>query len=198
MPRGRRPGTNQTRQLLLSVARRRFAEVGYERATIRAIAADAHVDPALVMHFFDSKQQLFREAVGWPMDPAEVVQRILATKRNRGVSLARTFLGLWDDPATRDGLLAVVRSALTHEDAARLVRATFQTRLIKKVAANLGGPQAELRVELAAAQLIGMAILRHVIYLEPLASASPATVVRLIAPALNQHFSPGADVTMDE
>ena len=190
MPRGRRPGPSHTRQRILAAARQQFAAAGYERATIRAIAAHAEVDPALVMHFFDSKQRLFREAVGWPVDPGELIQHVLSAG-NAGVGepLARTFLQLWDDAATRDAFLAVLRSALTQDEAARLVRATFQGRLVRQVARAVGGQQSELRVELAAAQLIGMAILRHVIRVEPLASASAATLVRRLAPALNQHLS---------
>lgn len=198
MPRGRRPGTNNTRDAILAAARREFGEAGYQRATIRAIAAEAGVDPALVMHFFGSKRQLFREAVGWPIDPAEVVQGILSSANDDlGQAAATAFVKLWDNDRIRHSLLAVLRSALTHEDAASLVRATFQTNLVRHIARTVGGPEAELRVELAAAQLIGMAILRHVIRLEPLASASSSTVVRRLAPALNQHFAPGPKASED-
>ncbi len=192
MPRGRRPGANDTRELVLAAARRRFAQAGYDGASIRAIAAEAGVDPALVLHFFGSKRQLFRQAVGWPVDPSEIAQRVLTEGQGEvGERFARMFLGLWDDDHMRDALLAVLRSALTQEDAARLVRATFQSRLVRHVAAAIGGDEGELRVELAAAQLIGMALLRHVIRLEPLASASPEDVVRRLTPALNQHLEAG-------
>ena len=189
MPRGRRPGASNTRGRILATARRKFAELGYERCSLRTIAAQAEVDPALVMHFFGSKQQLFREAVGWPVDPSEVLKRVLSARDGGlGERVARTFVGLWDDAVSRDALLAVLRGALTQEEAARLVRATFQGGLVKLVAREIGGSQGELRVELAAAQLIGMAILRHVVRVEPLASASGAAIVRRLAPALDQYL----------
>jgi AcrR family transcriptional regulator len=189
MPRGRRPGASTTRARILATARRKFADVGYERCTLRAIAADAQVDPALVMHFFGSKQQLFREAVGWPIDPSQVLGRVLsAADGDLGKRLARTFVELWEDAVTRDALLAVLRGALTQEDAARLVRATFNGGLVKQVARRIGGRERELRVELAAAQLVGMAVLRHVIRMEPLASASVPALVRRLAPSLNQQL----------
>jgi AcrR family transcriptional regulator len=146
---------------ILATTRRKFAELGYERCSPRAIAVQAEVDPALVMHFVGSEQQLFREAVGWPVDPGEVLKRVLSARDGGlGERVARTFVCSWDDAVSRDALLAVVRGALTQEEAARLVRATSQGRLVKLDAREIGGSQGELRVELRAAQLIGMAILR--------------------------------------
>lgn len=190
MARGRRPGSSNTRDVILNVARRRFAQAGYDHATIRAIAAEAGVDPGLVIHFFASKQHLFREAVGWPVEPSDVIERVLkAGAEDRPEHLARLFVELWENASVRDALLAVLRSALSNDDAARLVQATFQGGLVRKVARTLGGREAELRVELAAAQLLGMAILRYVVRVEPLASAPPTTVIRRLAPALDQHLS---------
>ncbi|MBV9131595.1 MAG: TetR family transcriptional regulator [Chloroflexi bacterium] len=192
MPRGRRPGSSNTRAVILDAARHRFARAGYDHATVRAIAADAGVDPGLVIHFFGSKQHLFREAVGWPIEPSDVIGRVMEVgAEDRPERLARLFVELWENASVRDALLAVLRSALTHEDAARLVQATFQAGLVRKVARAVGGREGELRVELAAAQLLGMAILRYVVRVEPLASAPPGAVIRRLAPALEQHLSPG-------
>src|SRR5215472_8916587 len=120
---GRRPGTTITREAILDAARRRFAEGGYEQTSIRAIAADAGVNSALVMHFFGSKEALFQAAVTWPFDPAEFTRHLLGPGLD-GLSerLARAFLTLWDTPETGMPLLALLRSATGEEGFARLLR----------------------------------------------------------------------------
>src|SRR5205807_2346744 len=102
MPRtGRRPGPTASREAILAAARRQFAEAGYERTSIRGIAADAAVDAALVVHFFGSKEQLFRTAVTWPFDPTELVPQLLGPgAAGLGERLARMFLTMWDDHET--------------------------------------------------------------------------------------------------
>jgi AcrR family transcriptional regulator len=179
---------------LLSAARRKFSERGYERATIRAIASEAGVDPALVLHFFGSKQKLFEQAVGWPFDPSEVGRRLLASSPEAmGERMAALFLDLWDGPETRGPLLAVMRSALTHEESARLLRSFLQSQLVRRLASAINVGEVDLRLELAAAQLIGIAILRHVIHVEPLASAGSDRIINWVAPTLNRYLSPAAE-----
>src|SRR5919202_2219610 len=120
---GRRPGPSTTRGAILDAARRRFADAGYDGASIRAIAADAGVDPAVVLHFFGSKDGLFRAAVGWPFDPEVIAARVAADgPGGLGPRIARVFLGFWEDPRTRAPLLALLRSAMAHDPAARLLR----------------------------------------------------------------------------
>src|SRR5262245_55143670 len=164
---GRRPGPSTTRAALLEAARRRFAEGGYDATSIRAIAADAGVDPAVALHFFGSKDGLFRAAVGWPFDPAPVLARLAEdTPDDPGPTLARTFLGFWDDPSTGAVLSALLRSAMTHEASAALLRAFVGAQLLGRFDQFVDGPEAALRIELAAAQLIGVATLRHVLKVE--------------------------------
>src|SRR2546423_7004328 len=125
MPRGRRPGPSTTRDALLAVARRQFAAAGYAGTSLRAIAAEAGVDPALVVHFFGPKDNLFREVLGWPFDPALATERIMsagAAPGRLGERLARFFFETWDDPTTGQALLAVLRGALIHDESARLLR----------------------------------------------------------------------------
>ena len=188
---GRRPGPSTTRAALLEAARRGFAEGGYEATSIRAIAAAAGVDPAVALHFFGSKEGLFRAAVGWPFDPAPVAERLAAVPREElGAALARTFLGFWDDPATGEVLSAILRSAATHEPSAALLRQFVGDQLFGRVAGLLEGADAPLRVNLAAAQLLGVALLRHVLRLEPIASASTEELVQWLGPALGRYLDP--------
>src|SRR3989454_7591592 len=103
MPRtGRRPGSGGTREKILAAARSHFAKVGYEAGTVRGIAAEAGVDPALVLHYFESKQGVFRAAVHFPVDPAQFLPRLLAPGLDGlGERLVHFFLDTWDSPAGR-------------------------------------------------------------------------------------------------
>jgi AcrR family transcriptional regulator len=192
MPRtGRRPGPSTTRAALLEVARRRFAEGGYDGTSLRAIAADAGVDPAVAVHFFGSKDALFRAAVGWPFDPAAVAARLAQVDADElGPTMARLFLELWDDPATGAALSAVLRSAMTHEASAALLRAFVGQQLFGRLGHVVGGPDAAMRIELAAGQMIGVAVLRYVLRVDPIASAPTEELVGWLGAALSRYLGP--------
>ncbi|GAA3764592.1 AcrR family transcriptional regulator [Spinactinospora alkalitolerans] len=180
---GRRPGATQTREKILEAARAQFSEKGYDGATIRGIAREAGVDPALVHHFFGAKDQVFIAAMRLPYDPGEVLRRIIAdTRHDRAEAIVRFFLDVWEDPRTRAPMLALVRSAATQEQAATTVRGFMKDILFHHVAGELGIPA--LRAALVASQLFGMVLVRYVIQVEPLASAAPDEVIALYAPAL--------------
>lgn len=184
------------RDRILDSARAEFAERGYDKASIRAIARGAEVDPALVHHYFGTKEQVFEAAVEVSFAPADEGVRDLARDGDPGtlgVRLVRFFLGVWEDPATRSPLLAVLRSAVNNETAARIFRGSVTRRLMAGIARQLDGPDRELRVELAAAQLVGTALLRYVLRAEPLASADPEELVARLAPVVQHHLtgSPG-------
>lgn len=187
--RGRRPGSPDTRGQVLAAARRRFARDGYDGATIRAIATDAAVDPALVHHYFGTKQDLFRAAAAFPVDVDALVDTMAQVVRDeRGAALARFFFRVWEDETTRPQLLSVLRSAMTHEDAAALLRAFVGREVLGPVARRLAVADAEVRVPLAAAQLIGVAMLRYVVRVEPLASLPTEDLVTRLAPVLDAHL----------
>lgn len=186
---GRRPGASTTRAALLQAARRRFAEGGYEGTSLRAIAADASVDPAVALHFFGSKEGLFRAAVGWPFDPALVAAQLAEVDADDlGPSLARLFLGFWDDPEIGASLSALLRSAMTHEASAALLRAFVGEQLFGRFGHLVGGPEPTLRLELAAGHMIGVAVLRYVLRVEPIASASTEELVGWLSPALSRYL----------
>jgi AcrR family transcriptional regulator len=186
---GRRPGPTTSRDAILEAARRQFAEAGYELTSIRSIAAEAEVNAALVVHFFGSKEQLFRAAVTWPFDPAELMPRILGPgTAGLGERLTRVFLTFWDDPETSPRLLALLRSAMTNESFARLLREFVVTQLFQHLAEVVEGPDRELREELAAAHLLGIAVLRRVLRVEPLASASVDEVASRVGPVLDRYL----------
>jgi AcrR family transcriptional regulator len=194
MPRtGRRPGPSTTRAAILEAARRRFAAAGYDATALRAIAGDAGVDPGVLLHFFGSKEGLFRAVVGWPFDPARVVEPELIRPGREGVGarLARTFFGYWEDPTTGAALSALMRSAMTHAESAALLREFVAHELFARFAGFVHGLDANLRVELAAGHLVGVALLRYILRVEPIASAGIEELVTWLEPALDRYLQAG-------
>lgn len=186
---GRRPGGADTRGEVLAAARRCFARRGYEAASVRAIAAEAGVDPALVHHYFGTKRELFRVAAAFPVDPERLARSLgSGAPRDQAETLARFFFEVWEDESTRLQLLSVLRSAMTHDDAAGLLRDFVGRELLGPVADSLGVQDAGARVLLAAAQLVGIAMLRYVVRLEPLASAPTEEIIAKVVPVLEHHL----------
>ena len=186
---GRRPGVTTTRQKVLRAARAQFARRGYEGATIRGIAAAARVDPKLVLHYFESKEGLFSAAMEFPFDPAAAIPTLLEPGLDRlGERLARFFIDVWDSP---DGARAqaLVRSVVTSESAASLMRDFVTREILARVAQALKLDRPQVRASLAASQLIGIAMLRYVVKVEPLASASSDEVAAWIGPTLQRYFT---------
>ncbi|MBB4713486.1 TetR/AcrR family transcriptional regulator [Streptomyces luteogriseus] len=191
--RGRPPRTESadTRDRILTAARDEFSERGYEKTSVRGIAKSAGVDPALVHHYFGTKEQVFEAAITLSFGPALQAPKAIEEGPLDGVGerLARFFFGVWENPATRAPLLAIVRSALTNETAAAVFRRIIATQVLRRIAVRLELPDAELRAELAAAQLVGTAILRYVLKIEPLASADPEQVIARLAPVVQGHLT---------
>ena len=187
---GRRPGESQTREAILDAARARFAEHGWDRTTIRAIARDADVDPALVLHFFDSKALLFASAMRWPFDSDAVLTQILEGPRSEiGQRLAWFFLSVWEEPGRREPIMVMLRAASTNEQAADLLRETLMTVLLGPLGSRLGAPDGELRMSLCSAHLIGLGIARYQLEFEPLASLAPEQVADLVGPTLQRYMT---------
>ncbi|MCC3771910.1 TetR family transcriptional regulator [Streptomyces sp. UNOC14_S4] len=181
------------RERILAAARTEFAERGYDRASIRAIARGADVDPALVHHYFGPKEQIFAAAIEVALAPAlEGPDAFLkGGPETVGERMTRFFLGIWEATDTREPLLAIVRSAVANETAAEVFRNLVTSRLVLRVAGELDVAQPELRAELAAAQLVGVAMLRYVIKVEPLASADLEQLVARVAPVVQRHLAGG-------
>ncbi|MYQ48354.1 TetR family transcriptional regulator [Streptomyces sp. SID4985] len=191
--RGRPPRTESgdTRDRILAAAREEFSERGYEKTSVRGIAKAAGVDSALVHHYFGTKDQIFEAAVTVSFAPAlaapdAIVEGPLDTVGER---FTRFVFGIWENPATRAPLLAIVRSAVNNEAAAAVFRRLVAAQLLHRIAGRIGGPDAELRAELAAAQLVGTAMLRYVIKVEPLASADVERIVARLAPVVQGHLT---------
>jgi AcrR family transcriptional regulator len=178
MKRGRRPGETKTRDAIVDAARRSFARAGYDRTTIRAVAQDAGVDPALVMHFFATKEHLFAAAIQLPFDAeSEIAALREAGREHFGEGLARLFFRVWEDPATGGAMVSLLRSASSHEDAAQRMRDLLDARIVQPLAGALDAPEARLRASLVSSTLVGLGFARYVLRLEPIASADPEVLI---------------------
>jgi AcrR family transcriptional regulator len=187
---GRRPGESSTRDDILAAAAAAFAEHGYDRATIRGIAAVAGVDPALVIHYFGSKDALFEEVLRLPVRPSDVFARGVAAGADKlGSTIVRTFLETWSPPEQRVRLTAMLRSAMTNERAMHLLRDLLVREVFAPMTATLGVPDAELRATLVGSQLVGLALMRYVGRIEPLASASIDELVAAVGPTVQSYLT---------
>ncbi len=187
--RGRRPGRADTREAVLAAARERFAQQGYEATTMRQVAGDAGVDPALVHYFFGTKADLFVAAVEYPVNPADVIATVLAAPRAQiGETLLRTFVAIWDERGATP-LFALLRSAADHEHAAALLREFITHEVVGRIAREIEADAADLRATLCGSQVVGLAMVRYVLRVEPLASADVDTLAAWIGPTLQRYLA---------
>jgi AcrR family transcriptional regulator len=175
--------SDETKAAILAAARERFGTSGFQGATIRAIAADAQVDPAMVMRYFGSKDKLFAAAAEFDLafpdlaatDPADV-----------GRSLVRHFLDRWEDEA----LVILLRSSATNGEAAQRMQAIFGTQLEPLVASVAPASEAGMRAGLIATQILGMALCRFVLRLPPVVAMSNDEVVDWLGPTIQRYLGP--------
>jgi AcrR family transcriptional regulator len=189
---GRPAGAPPNRAAILAAAREQFAERGYDGATIRGIAARAGVDPALVHHYYGSKAELFAAALQLPVNPGAVLDDALrGGVDGLGERLVRRFLDLWSSDAEEMGstIVGLLRSATTNDDAARMVREFVTREALGRIAQALDVPQPRLRAALAGSQIIGLALARYVVRVEPIASADVETLVACYAPTLQRYLT---------
>jgi AcrR family transcriptional regulator len=186
---GRRPGISGSRAAILAAASRQFARRGYNRASLRAIAADAGVDQKLIAYFFGSKQQLFIAAVGLPLNPAEVLPEILAgDSATLGERLEALLVEVLSRPALHERLTGVIRAAASEPEVARMMREFLSKEVFVPVARTLGNEDAAFRLNLIGTQIVGLMMARYVIEIEPLASLPPERVAAAVAPTLQRYL----------
>ncbi len=186
---GRRRGTPDTRGEILAAARSEFGDKGYDAATVRAIATRAGVDAALVHHYFSGKEKLFVAAMEFPIDPEEIAERMSdGPVSELAERMVRTFMGVWGDAQRRAPIVALLRSAMSYEAAGAMLRQFVTGALLSRVVVVFGdAPDAKMRAEAMVSHLIGLAMMRYVIQVEPLASATDDELVALVAPVLQKY-----------
>ena len=174
---------------MLSAARERFATNGYAGTSVRAVAAAAGVDPALVHHYFGTKDDLFLAALELKVDPREVMKPVLAGGVDgAGERLLRVFVCVWDDEEARLPLMGLLRG-MVEPGGQQLVRDGFLRMVLGPVGVGLELDQPERRMVHVASQLIGLCLLRYVLAVEPLASMPAEQLVATYAPVLQGFLS---------
>lgn len=179
----------------MQAARAQFAAHGYDGATIRAIATAAGVDPALVHHFYGSKERLFAAAMQLPFIPSEVIGAVIAGHEQTdglGAHMVRSALGVWESAEVRGAFQAMLRSALTSEQAAATLREFIAAAILRPVASVAGGTDPErtpFRASLVASQMLGLALGRYVLRFGPVAEASPEELAAAIGPTIDRYLT---------
>lgn len=177
----------------MDAARAEFAEGGYDSTSLRAVARRAEVDPSLVHHYFEGKPALFAAVMDIPADPGELIAQVVAGPRERvGENLVRTFLAVWDSPEGRARFQALIRSAVSHEAATRMLREFLVREVFGRVVRALRDDDhrddIELRAGLAASQMVGMALMRYVVDFPAVVHASHDELAELIGPTIQRYL----------
>jgi AcrR family transcriptional regulator len=188
--RGRRPAGEDRRGDILAAARAEFGDRGFDATTIRGVARAAGVDPRLVHHYFDGKDALFVAAFELPARPQPLIEAVLAPGADGvGGRLVRLFTTVWDSEDGRQRIVALVSAASASEAGARMLREFLAREVFARIIARIGSDDAELRAALAASQMMGLAVARYVVRLEPLASADPDLVVAIVGPTIQGYLT---------
>lgn len=187
---GRPPGTSDTRERILTSARELFARNGIDKTSIRAIATDAGVDPALVHHYYGTKTQLFAAAIHIPIDPMQIIGPLQQIPVEEiGHTLPLLLLPLWDSEMGK-GFIATLRSILAGNDPS-LVRSFLQEVIAKEVGSRVDNPPGSgaIRVQFVASQLVGVVIARYILELDPFKSLPVEQIAETIAPNLQRYLT---------
>ena len=190
--RGRRPlGSPDAREAMLGAARELFAELGFERTTMRAVAARADVDPALIYHYFRDKEGLLAAAIELPVDPSALFTGVAGDPGRAGEELVRRVVTLWEQhPEIRERMIAILRTGLSHDHATQLVRDLLSANLLAALGEVLASDQRELRTGLIGSQIGGLMLARYVLRVPGAADATPEELVRAVGPVI-QHYLTG-------
>jgi len=186
---GRRPGDPEvTRRTIITAARTRFGEAGFERATIRSIAAEARVDPALIHHHFGNKQDLFAAAHEIPVSPAQLVAAIKSGPRAQmGHRIARFYLSIIGGPKAAP--LSLLRAAATNESAARMMREFIESIMLRHAHDLVDLPRPRVRLALVGSHMIGVVFARSLVGLSDLANCDAEDIVTAVAPTLQRYLT---------
>lgn len=187
---GRRPGGSGTQQAILDAARAAFSEAGYDGATIRGIAGRAGVDPALVHHYYGTKEKLFVATMELPFDPSVTIPALLEPGLDGlGERIVRMLISVWDNVGQYNPFIALLRSAITHEKAAAMFREFITKAIFAHIIAAVDADRPELRTGMVASQIAGLVMTRYLIKLPAMVAATPDEIVAGIGPTLQRYLT---------
>ena len=194
---GRRPGAADTKGEIVEAAKRVFAAKGYDGASLRAVAREARVDPALVHHYFDGKADLFVAAMSLPFDPRAVREHSAASRPpTPGAGIITGFLSMWDRAEGTGSSFAACMSAMaTSPNVADAIREFLADRIWSDKPANEGERESltKRRRALVSSQLMGLAFTRYILRVPPVSTATPAQIARWAGPTLDRYISGSVD-----
>lgn len=197
-PRGRRPGENNTRETIMQAARRMFTKDGYDAVSLRAIAREAGVDPALIHHYFQGKSDLYiavSSTVQGP-GPTDLMTRLITgTREQLGRRTIETFFMMWETDAVKGRFRHMWRETVSTQDGTRALREFLNTESTGRICAAVSPDRPGIRADLLAGLLISLGLIRYHLELEAIRAASQHEVVALYAPIV-QHILVG-DLTAD-
>ena len=181
-----RRGSELSRAAILTAARRQFQAAGFDRTNIRAVAAEASIDPALVIRYFGSKAGLFAAAVD-----ADLALPDLAAvdPANLGKALLTHFIARWEGAASDDVLLTLLRSAVTHEEARERLLTIFSEQVVGALRPVVLAGELQDRAALVASQILGLALTRYVLRIPGIVQAPPAQVIGDVAPTIQRYLT---------
>ena len=185
---GRRPGRPRTREQILAAAGRLFADLGYDRTTVRGIAEAAGVDSRLVTHYFGSKQRLFLETTELPADPRVMFPVALRSGTDPARGLAEFIAGSLVDEQFQRVSSGLVRAAASDPEASVMAREFLTERMLRPIAEQIGADQPELRASLLASLTAGLVLARNILRIEPLASLEPAELAAWLTPVVRRYL----------
>lgn len=189
--RGRRRASEADgRAAIIEAATEEFSATGYDGASLRAVARRAGVDAALVHHYFATKADLFAATLDLPVRPDRIAVDVLKGPRDEiGTTVVRTLVTRFADPRTRTTIITLVRTALGHEFAGRMLRQFLLRELLQRITAELGLDDGERRAAFAASQILGLIVARYGLRLGPLAEASDDEVVQAVGPVVQWYLT---------
>jgi AcrR family transcriptional regulator len=197
---GRRPGNVDTRGQIIEAAKRVFAAKGYEAASLRAVAREAEVDPALVHHYFDGKASLFVAAMALPFDPRTVPMHEAPGAANAASSVGTVvvtgFLSMWDHAeGTGSSFASCVAGMATSTNIADAMREFVAERIWDKAPVNEGESDdvARRRRALVSSQLMGLAFVRYILRVPPISTTTPEEIARWAGPTLDHYLADPID-----
>ena len=177
-----RRSSAETKAVILAAARERFAQSGFERATIRAIAADANIDPSMVMRYFGNKDQLFAAAADFDLDFPDMAG---ISSDQMGARMVAHFMDRWERD---EALIVLLRSSTTNADAAARMQAIFAAQLLPAIA-KVNAVDPARSAGLIASQMLGLALCRYVLRLPPVVAMHRAEVVSWLGPTVQRYLS---------
>jgi AcrR family transcriptional regulator len=179
--------SDRTRAAILAAARQRFAADGFERTTIRAIAADAEIDPSMVMRYYGSKDGLFAAAADLDLHLPDLAA---VPREKLGETLVRHWVARWEGDLSDELLIVLLRSAITNEGAAEQLRTVFGAQVVKALAAVVDDPaEAPIRAGLISTQMLGLALCRHILRLPPIVALDAETLIASVSETVQRYLT---------